>query len=465
MRKRSIFAAAGLAAATIIGAVAPSSSASAGDIPEGYPVSVDVRVVAPNAGAVIQDLDIEFWDLSGTEPTMVADPGCFPLVGSGGVLADRDFTGCSVPELETTYAIGVAGAPAGATITADCEGRTINELIPGDGAQFMLEQGQFGSCDVWVIQPAVLIDKDVVDGPSVGTPGDFTLEVFDGSGVEVETATDASTAFCGEGQPLANCAVIPLAAGSYQLGESGPAGYVADNVWCNTFVPDFPTDEVPGEAFPSGFGEFTLGDVPEEGAFPFAECRITNRYYEGDLVVTKSVTNDDGGTLGPADFVAEVFTEPEGVPVTSATCLADGSCLDVTLPIGDYRIGEADPQGYTPSVTCTVTVDPDGPGPITSNPPEPVDFEAIAGDDAVATVGAFGEVTCEIVNDDPTTTTTTTTTTMAPTTTDQGGGAGVPTTVAPVLPPTGDDNGTMAIIATLLIAVGGALLVARRRIA
>ena len=459
MRLRSIIAAAGLVAATVTGALTPASSASAGD---GWTVLVDVRVYAPDADTVLEGLTLELWDIGGAEPVAVADPQCSTLAATGGGLFAYDIApSCTAPQTGD-YALGVSGLPTGATPTAFCNETSLpNERVPGTDAEFTIDFGvAYVECDLTVVQPAVLIDKGVVDGPSAGTPADFTLEVYDDGGTEVATGTDTSTSTCGPGQPLTNCAVIPLAAGSYQIGETGPDGYVPSNVWCTTFVPE---DTILIEAFPTGVGEFTVGDVPEEGAFPFAECRITNRYYEGDLVVTKSVTNDDGGTLGPADFVAEVFTEPEGVPVTSATCLADGSCLDVTLPIGDYRIGEADPQGYTPSVTCTVTVDPDGPGPITSNPPTTVpNFEAIAGDDAVATVGAFGEVTCEIVNDDPTTTTTTT---MAPTTTDQGGGAGVPTTVAPVLPPTGDDNGTMAIIATLLIAVGGALLVARRRIA
>ncbi|TDT15267.1 LPXTG-motif cell wall-anchored protein [Ilumatobacter fluminis] len=461
MRLRSIIAAAGLVAATVTGALAPASSASAGD---GWTVLVDVQVYAPDADTVLEGLTLELWDIDGAEPVAVADPQCSTLAASGGGLFAYDLAPtCTAPQTGD-YALGVAGLPAGATPTAFCNETSVpNELIPGTDAEFTVDFGvAYVECDLIVVQPAVLIDKEVVDGPSADAPEDFTLEVYDDGGSEVATGTDTSTLSCGQGQPLTNCAVIPLAAGSYQIGETGPDGYVPSNVWCTTFVPD---DTILIEAFPTGVGEFTVGDVPEEGAYPFAQCEVTNQYYEGDLVVTKSVTNDDGGLLGPADFTAEIYTEPDGSLVTSAPCMADGSCLDVTLPIGDYRIGEADPQGYTPSVTCTVTREPDGPGPITTNPPATSssipNFEAIAGDDAVATVEPFGEVTCEIVNDDPTTTTTT----MAPTTTDQDGGANVPTTVAPILPPTGDDNGTMAIIATLLIAIGGALLVARRRIA
>jgi LPXTG-motif cell wall-anchored protein len=224
-------------------------------------------------------------------------------------------------------------------------------------------------------------------------------------------------------------------------------------VYCSTFVPEI---QQPGEMFPAGIGEFTVSDVPAQDAFPFAQCEVTNRYYEGDLVVTKSVVNDDGGAATPDQFTAEVYTEPGGSLVTTATCAADGSCIDATFPIGDYRIGESGPEGYTPSVSCSVTREPDGPPPIGTTPPVGL-IEAIAGDDAVATVEPYGEVTCAITNDDPTTTTTTTTTTtLAPTTT-------TTTTLAPQLPPTGDSNGTLAIIALVLIASGGVLLALRRR--
>ncbi len=450
MRKRSIVAAAGLAAATIIGAIAPSNSTSAG----GPQVDVEINVLAPDASAALEALSIEVFDISGA-PTEVGSCVSPSAIAGPGDLGAYSFLTCDLPGTGD-YAIGLSGAPDGATVTANCVSSDINDRIPGADAEFTIGQGQFARCTIDVIVPTIFVDKVVEDGPSADTPGDFTLEVYADGGM-VASGTDTVADLCTGPLGSGDCAAITVPAGDLQLGESGPAGYVPSNVWCTTFRPNPPQ---PGEVFPAGIGEITLSDQAQGDTMAY--CVVTNRFYEGSLVVTKSVTNDDGGLLGPDDFVAEIFTEPEGAPVTSATCMADGTCLDVTLPIGDYRIGEADPQGYTPSVTCTVTVEPDGPGDITSNPPTTIGpQEAIPGDDAVATVEPFGEVTCEIVNDDPTTTTTT----MAPTTTDQDGGANVPTTVAPILPPTGDDNGTMAIIATLLIAIGGALLVARRRIA
>ena len=456
MKKRSIVVAAGLAAATVIGAIAPTGSASAGVTAS---VFVEVNVLAPNASATLDALTVEVWDIGVDPIVQVGSCGDTSPITTPDDLGSRSFVSCDLAG-NGSYAIGVDGTPPGATATAECFTSILGERIPGTTAEFTIDEfGEYANCSIYVVQPTIFVDKVVEDGPSAGTPSDFTLEVYSG-GDMVASGTDTVAGVCDGPLDSGNCAAITVPAGDLQLGETGPEGYVPSNVWCTTFRPNLPEPAL--EAFPAGIGEISLSDQAQGDTMAY--CEITNRYYEGSLVVTKSVTNDDGGLLGPADFTAEIYTEPEGSLVTSAPCMADGSCLDVDLPIGDYRIGEADPQGYTPSVTCTVTGEPDGPGPITTDPPATTTTiilnEAIPGDDAVATVEPFGEVTCEIVNDDPTTTTT-----LAPTTTDQGGGGAVPTTVAPILPPTGDDNGTMAIIATLLIAIGGALLVARRRIA
>ena len=461
MRKRSIFVAAGMAAATIIGAMSPATPASAGD-----PIDVDVsiNVVGPDPAGTLAGLTLELWDVTDIPELLTGDPGpcgdpnldTFPTDGVFGYAQGQ----CDL-QFDHTYAIGLDGVPEGMTVSGYCQTRTNPqlELLDGDAFEFTVDRFVYDvDCYIDLIQPLVIVDKIVDSGTAES--GDFTIEVYDDGGTEVATGTDTSADSCDEFGDLTGCLVIPLAGGTYQLGESGPDGYVASNVGCRTAG-----GQILLEAFPAGIGEFTISGDPTTEIDAIAVCEITNDYYEGDLVVTKSVTNDDGGLLGPDDFTAEIYTEPGGSLVASGECDAEGACLTATsLPIGDYRIGEADAQGYTASVTCSVTRNPDGPGDITTTPPttELRQNEAIAGDDAVATVEPFGEVTCEIVNDDPTTTTTTT---MAPTTTDQDGGANVPTTVAPILPPTGDDNGTMAIIATLLIAVGGALLVARRRIA
>jgi hypothetical protein len=464
MRPGSKFRGAVAAAVLIgVGVAAPSSTVSAGD---GVPVHVDIEVYAPDATAVLEALTVEIWDI-GISPGLEPGTGCGDPVGFGlTALADSSSVTCGVAP-DGDYAIGLDGVPAGATVTASCFESVLTERIPGESAEFSIFPGVYQvDCEVTVVQPAVLIDKWISGGEA--TTSDFTMEVFDEGGELVDDDVDPSSAFCGQSSStLDDCAVIALPAGTYQLGEQLAPGYAPTNVWCTTFTP---WASPPADVFPDAIGVFDLStDIGEDD--PFASCVVTNTYYEGDIVVEKVVVNDDGGTATAADFTAEVFRESDGALVVDEVCGATGDCIAETLPIGEYRIGESGPGGYTPTVACTVTEEPDGPPPIGTFPP--LD-EAIPGDDALATVEPFGEVTCVITNDDPTTTTsttstttttTTTTTVLATTTTDLGGQPVVPSTVAPILPPTGpnDSNGTMAVVALVLLAVGGALLALRRR--
>jgi LPXTG-motif cell wall-anchored protein len=440
------------AAIMAAGGLAGGGTAQAG---EGNTVDVSVEVWAPNAPDVMDDLTVEIW----TDAGDVVVGTCDPETGFGDELSSfASAPGCTVPSLGT-YQIGLDGAPAGATVTAFCSTTQFSERIPGSNTTFTIDQSTaFTSCNIQVIQPAVLIDKIVADGDAA--PGDFVLEVFGDTGEPI-TVTDTSTALCGPFQPLANCAVVPLPPGDYQLGEIPVAGYLPANVWCDGFLPIRP-----GEIFPAGVGEFSLGVSEEDDAFPFVQCQVTNKQYDGSLVVEKVVVNDDDGTATAADFTAEVYLDGEALEI-DGQCDADGNCVAVTLPVGEYRIGETGPGGYTPSVVCTVTREPDY--GISTNPPDTTlpsqDREAIAGDAALALVEPFGEVTCVITNDDIPTTTTTTTTTIAPTTTDVGGQPVVPTTLTPTLPATGpSETNTMLIVLALgLLTIGGSLLALRRR--
>lgn len=445
-------------AATVVGFGGLAAGVSAQE-PPGFEVDVFIEVLAPGAQDVASDLTIEFWsdDTPGGSPVST----CEPDTPVGDLLsAFAQGGGCQVPELGS-YQIGVDGAPAGATLSATC--RTFSEAqqerISGAGTTFTVDQLTTDvECSITVVQPAVLIDKVVTDGDAA--PGDFTLEVYGSSGSPI-TATDTSPDRCGPESPLTNCAVVPLPAGDYQLGEIPTPGYLPSSVWCDGFLPEGPRD-----VFPAGVGEFSLGVTEQSGAFPFVQCLVTNAPFDGTLVVEKVVVNDDGGTATAADFTAEVYLDGEVLDL-DGTCDANGDCLSVTLPVGEYRIGETGPAGYTPTVACSVTAEPDY--AIGTTPPNGlVDNEAIAGDAALVEVVPNGEVTCVITNDDvaPTTTTTAPTTTApAPTTTDAGGQPVVPTTLAPVLPPTGSStsNWVMAILAAGLLATGTTLVALRRR--
>lgn len=454
----SPFRAAIAIAATVVGFGGLAAGVSAQE-PPGFPVDVFVEVLAPEAPDVVNDLTVEFWsdEIPGGSPLSTCSLG----VPSGNdLVAFAQGVGCEVPG-PGSYQIGVAGAPTGATLSATCQTfpALAEERISDTDPTFTVDQLTTDvSCDVLVVQPAVLIDKIVSDGDAV--PGDFTLEIYGESGEPI-TATDTSPELCGPGLPLTNCAVVPLPAGDYQLGELPTPGYLASTVFCNGFLPDLPRD-----VFPAGVGEFSLGVTEQSGAFPFAECSVTNAPFDGSLVVEKVVVNDDGGTATAADFTAEVYLDGQALDL-DGTCDANGDCLTATLPVGEYRIGETGPTGYTASVACSVTAEPDY-AIITTPPNGLVDNEAIAGDAALVEVVPNGEVTCVITNDDvaPTPTTTApTTTTPAPTTTDVGGQPVTPTTLAPVLPPTGSStsNWVMAILAAGLLATGTTLVALRRR--
>ncbi|MEQ9162324.1 MAG: LPXTG cell wall anchor domain-containing protein, partial [Ilumatobacter fluminis] len=245
---------------------------------------------------------------------------------------------------------------------------------------------------------------------------------------------------------LTECEIIALPAGEYTLGEVLPShGYEVGSVECDSYI-----------SLGKYFGETDRGPlemIDDEGA-AFATddgdayCTVTNVYREGQLIVTASVNNDDGGVAGVEDVSIEVYEADGDTPVIAATaCAADGSCLDEMLPIGDYVIGYIGPDGYTREITQSVSL---------------VVTEKVTDDADAAFTAAFGEVVeIEVAIDDPAPEPTTTTTEPATTTTVFDAGAGT-------LPPTGassETNTTIAVLAFALIAAGLALVGVRRRTA
>jgi len=452
--------------ATLIGSLSPGV-AQAGAPPEPSDLNVTVYVNAPDALGVLADLTPEFYPDSGEPDTSCTMQGMY---GSPGDLFG--YFNYTCPDVVAgSYQIGIDGAPPNAIISAYCNDPSSEngeERIEGDGTMFTFLDGQEVDCDIYVDVPAVFIDK-VVSGGSAGV-GDFDIDIYDDPGDEggpdagaiVATATDPSSDSC-YGADLADCAVVLLDAGSYQLGEIPAPGYLATNVYC---IPVF-GGEGPEERFPGTAGTFAVG--LEQGSeieqSLFAYCEIENTYFTGDIVVDKVVVNDDGGTATEVDFTAEVYLEAGGDAVVAEQCSADGSCIEQELAIGEYRIGESGPPGYSASVVCEVTTEPDPPGlgtVVPTLPPWGGDRELLPGDDGLFELEPFGAVTCTITNNDnpqpTTTTTTTTTTTVAPTTTDQA--------QAPILPATGADSGSLGLMTALGVAMlllGGTLLAARRR--
>ena len=466
-RVRIVLAAALAVGATIIGTMG-SGTAQAGEPAD---LNVTVYVNAPDAMGLLGDLTPEFYPDSGEPDTSCAMGG---INGNlEGFFASSNY-GCPDVPKTGVYQVGLDGAPPTAIVSADCYATpkepVIEERIEGPNSTFTLDGNQTVQCYIYVDVPAVIIDKTVLDGPA--SVDEFDVEIYGDpgdiggpdAGSLVATTSDPDVANCYLGD-VADCAVVFLDPGSYQLGEVPALGYLATNVYC---IPIYTGGF--GERFPGAAGTFTLGggfnqkalsEIQVEQQSLFAYCEIENSHYEGDIVVEKVVVNDDGGTAKAEDFKAEVYLESDGSLATSAQCVADGSCIDEALPIGEYRVGESGPSGYTASVVCEVTVEPDTPGLGTVGPTLPpwyLPIEALSGDAALFELEPSGEARCVITNNDNPVPTTTTTT-VAPTTTDQA-------QVPPQLPATGGDSDSLGLIAALgalMLLMGGTLLVARRR--
>src|SRR3989344_8840690 len=137
----------------------------------------------------------------------------------------------------------------------------------------------------------------------------------------------------GEGNPAVTDAEV--AVGSYDLSESGPAGYTAGDWVCEGGTQD--------EEDPSNVTIAALEDVT---------CTITNDDEQATLTVIKDVENDDGGELGVDDF--NLFIDEDGV--TSG----DDNLLDA----GEYTVSEDEEDGYV----GVIGGDCDAEGNITLNP-------------------------------------------------------------------------------------------------
>ncbi len=437
--------------ATAVAASGGLALAAPADAQEPNDVWVEVVLSGVDAPTVRDGIVVEFYETAGG--TMVT-PTCdeYDYDGSTRFVAQHN-VGCDLPgQPGGTYALGLSGVPEGWTVYVECfDGGEITERLDDPGAEFATGGGYPADCTIWLRQAIVILDKTVVGTDTPAPSSDFTLEVF-ADGAQVATAVDPSNDIC-EGWDDADagtaCAVIGVEPGVITLGELPTTGYEFAGLECESIDPL--ENENPDEAFDD---ESATYDLLESDLY----CTITNTYAEGQLIVTASVNNDDGGTAGVEDVSIEVYEDGVDAPVVAATaCAADGSCLDEMLPIGDYVIGYTGPDGYTREITQSVTA------PSTTTTSLPVIQEAMVTDDPDAefTIENGGLVEIEVAIDDPAPEPTTTTTEPATTTTAFDAGAGT-------LPPTGassETNMTIAVLAFALIAAGLALVGVRRRTA
>jgi hypothetical protein len=208
----------------------------------------------------------------------------------------------------------------------------------------------------------LIVEKVIVndDGGSA-VVGDFNILTDAGAltfGPAVEGPTDTFT------YTAESLEVLP---GSYDLAEDDLDGYTEGDWECDN-----------GDGGPFDDGEVTLelGDDP-------VTCSITNDDDPVELIIVKTVINDDGGTATVDDFGittdagALTFTSDGGSPITVYTA----DTLEVAA--GTYTLSEMEVDGYVPSDwTCD---NGDG-GP----------FD----DGSVALEFGDDPVTCSITNDD-----------------------------------------------------------------
>ena len=213
-----------------------------------------------------------------------------------------------------------------------------SSLTPSSGdvatrtATFNLDPGETVKCTFTnAKRPQLIVIKHVVnDDGGTAVAGDFTMTVIG--------SNPSPASFAGAESPGTT---VDLDAGSYSVGESGPAGY----------APSYSTDCV---------GSIAVGEVKT--------CTVTNDDIPPQLIVIKHVINDDGGMAMASDFTMTV-TGDNPVPASFFGAESPGTTVD--LDAGSYSVTETGPSGYSASYsadcvgsiavgqvkTCTITND------------------------------------------------------------------------------------------------------------
>jgi len=265
---------------------------------------------------------------------------------NGGTAVAKDFA-MSTGGTNANPADGFDGAESpGTTVTLDAGSYNVAESGPtGYAASFSTDctgtiaVGQTKTCTVTNNDQAakLIVIKHVInDNGGTAVAGDFKLD----SGGTNDSPDD----FAGAESPGTT---VTLDAGSYDVAESGPAGYAAS----------FSADCI---------GTIAVGQTKT--------CTVTNNDIAPKLIVIKHVINDNGGTAQAKDFTLDSGGTNDS-PDNFAGAEAPGTT--VTLDAGSYNVTETGPTGYAASFstdctgtiavgqtkTCTVTND-DKPGTI-----------------------------------------------------------------------------------------------------
>ncbi|HXF97673.1 MAG TPA: hypothetical protein VNJ46_03555 [Gaiellaceae bacterium] len=216
------------------------------------------------------------------------------------------------------------------------------QVSASEGCAGTIALGQHKTCTITNDDrpPKLTLVKVVVnDNGGTAAPSAWTLRA------------SGPTGFSGAGPSVSSGAGFD--AGSYDLSESGPAGYEASDWECSDGQADADTVNV-------GLGEEIT-------------CTITNDDRAPKLTLVKVVVNDNGGTAQPSAWTLQA-SGPTGFSGAGPS-VSSGASFDA----GSYDLSESGPAGYEASAwVCS---------------------KGQADADTV-NVGLGDEITCSITNDD-----------------------------------------------------------------
>ncbi|MCO5953558.1 VWA domain-containing protein [Microbacterium yannicii] len=239
--------------------------------------------------------------------TLTAVNGGSTISGPGG---DPSVIGATA--IAGTYALSETG-PAGYEASAwTCSGAgsttaTSVTLAPGENATCTITNT--------AIVPTLTLIKVVENGDTGASipPTAWTL-----------AAAGATTISGATGSPEVTAAAVVT--GTYDLSESGPAGYAASDWSC------------------TGAGAFTPTSVTV-GVGDAASCTIVNTPIAPELTLIKSVENAFGGTADPTDW-----TLAAAGPVTISGATGSTDVTSAPVQVGMYALSESGgPTGYDAS--------------------------------------------------------------------------------------------------------------------
>ena len=237
-----------------------------------------------------------------------------------GHVGDPTVTAAEVPVGH--YTLAETGGPAGYTGSSwSCTGASAVDTVAG---KVTLAPGNDATCTITnTDQPAKLTLAKVVDPAASGsgkTPADWQL-----------TATPVSITgqgpVAGNGDPTSAGGVnaVTVFSGSYDLSESGPAGFAPGSWTCQGAVV---TD--------------ARVAVPPGGA---VQCTITNTAVTPRLTLVKVVDNGSSGATTPDTAWTLTATGPTPISGTTGTATVTAAPVHV----GTYTLSETGPLGYLPS--------------------------------------------------------------------------------------------------------------------